>query len=232
MHNPLTTSQGGALPGRYATYDKVERWAALIGAGILLSQAARRKPIVAAGLTLAALPLAYRGIGGRWPGFLDGPAGPNDDTRVALAGAKGQHIQESIRVDRPVHEVYRFWRRLENLPQFMSHLNKVTPYDNLHSRWSAKGPGGVPVEWDAEIINEVEDQVIGWRSLPGSDIVTAGSVHFQPILNGRSTELSVHLQYEPPGGRAGALVATLFGANPSQMIREDLQRLLRLLAVE
>jgi len=210
----------------------VERWAALIGAGILLSQAARRKPILAAGLALAAAPLAYRGLGGRWPSFRASANGRADDTRVALAGSRGLHVQESIRVDRPIADVFRFWRRLENLPRFMSHLNEVTPYDGVHSHWSAKGPGDMAVEWDAEIINEVDGQVIGWRSLPGSDIATAGSVNFVPVAGGRATELSVHLQYEPPGGRAGALVATMLGANPSRTIRQDLERLQRLLAAE
>ena len=85
------------------------------------------------------------------------------------------------------------------------------------------------VEWDAEIINEVEDKVLGWRSLPGSEIITAGAVNFSTVRGGRSTQVSVHLQYEPPARRAGALVATLFGRNPASMIREDLRHLKQLL---
>jgi uncharacterized membrane protein len=134
-----------------------------------------------------------------------------------------------VTIDLPVSEVYRFWRRLENLPRFMYHLESVRELSDRRSRWVATGPVGAKVEWDAEIINTVEDQVIGWRSLPGSDVVTAGSVNFDAANGGRSTELIVHLQYEPPAGRAGGLLASIFGRAPEQMIREDLQRLKQLL---
>jgi uncharacterized membrane protein len=111
----------------------------------------------------------------------------------------------------------------------MTHLEGVTDLGNGRSHWEAKGPAHMKVEWDAEIINEVENKVLGWRSLPGSEIVTAGAVNFSTVRGGRSTQVSVHLQYEPPARRAGALVATLFGRNPASMIREDLRHLKQLL---
>ena len=83
--------------------------------------------------------------------------------------------------------------------------------------------------WEAEIINDVENKVIGWQSLPGGDVVTAGSVNFDTVRDGRSTQVSVHFQYAPPGGRAGSLLAMLFGREPSQTVREDLRRLKQLL---
>jgi uncharacterized membrane protein len=148
---------------------------------------------------------------------------------VALAGRRGIHVRESIRLEEPVSQVYRFWRQLENLPRFMANLEQIVELGNRRSHWVAKGPGHIKVEWDAEIINEIENRVIGWRSLPGGDIATAGSVTFRPARAGRSTEVSVHLQYAPPAGRAGALVAMLAGREPNQTIREDLRRLKQLL---
>ena len=50
----------------------------------------------------------------------------------------------------PVADAYRFWRRLDNLPQFMTHLNRVTTTADGKSHWEAAGPGGLAVEWDAE----------------------------------------------------------------------------------
>jgi len=147
----------------------------------------------------------------------------------ALAGDRGFHVRESIRLEKPVDEVYRYWRQLANLPRFMSYLESVTDLGNGRSHWVAKGPAGVNVAWDAEIINEVENKVIGWRSLPDSDVVTAGSVNFDVVRDGRSTQVSVHLQYAPPAGRAGAWIATLFGREPSQTIREDLRHFKQLL---
>jgi uncharacterized membrane protein len=111
----------------------------------------------------------------------------------------------------------------------MAHLDRVTETSGSHSHWVARGPAGLAVEWDAEIINEVENKLIGWRSLAGSDVVTAGSVNFDAARGGRLTQVSVHLQYAPPAGKAGAFLASLFGREPSQTIREDLRRFKQLL---
>ena len=138
-------------------------------------------------------------------------------------------MREAVRLEVPVADAYRFWRRFDNLPRFMTHLNRVTTMTDGTSHWEAAGPAGLAVEWDAEIINEIENQVLAWRSLPGSDIVTAGSVNFDAVRGGRSTQIKVHLQYAPPAGRAGAFVASLFGREPSQTIREDLRHFKQLL---
>ena len=172
--------------------------------------------------------LLYRGITGRWPEVFNGHAQPNS-TKSALSGDRGIHVRESIRLEVPIADVYRFWRRFENLPQFMTHLDRVTESADGRSHWVTSGPAGLAVEWDAEIINEVENKVLAWRSLPGSDVVTAGSVNFDAARGGRSTQVSVHLQYAPPAGKAGALVASLFGREPSQTIREDLRHFKQLL---
>ncbi len=80
------------------------------------------------------------------------------------------------------------------------------------------------MEWTAEIINEVPNQVIGWRSIEGSDVVSAGSVNFDEAGDGRGTHVRVRLQYSPPGGKVGAAVARLMGRDPATEIREDLSR--------
>ena len=162
---------------------------------------------------------------GKWP-FENGHS---NGTRTALAGARGIHVRESVRLERPVSEVYAIWRQLENLPRVLSHLEQVEEFGDGRSHWVARGPADLGVEWDAEIINEVENRVIAWRSLPESDIVTAGSVTFKPVRGGRATELSVNLQYSPPAGRAGAFLAKIFGREPNQTIREDLRRLKQVL---
>jgi uncharacterized membrane protein len=207
---------------------EAENWLAIGTGALLLISGASRRSVAGACLAMSSAPLLYRGLTGRWPAFLDEYM-PSDDTRMALGGDRGIHVRESIRLELPIADVYRFWRRLENLPRFMSHLDQVTETSDRQSHWVTGGPGGVTVEWDAEIINEVENQILAWRSLPGSDVVTAGSVNFDTVRGGRSTQVSVHLQYAPPGGRAGAFIAWLFGREPSQSIREDLRRFKHLL---
>ena len=205
-----------------------EDWLALGAGALLLLVGVSRRSAVGACLAASSGPLLYRGITGHWPRVLDGHGDANG-TRAALGGERGVHVRESACLEVPAADVYRFWRRLGNLPQFMTHLNSVTETGDGTSHWVAAGPAGLAVEWDAEVINEVENQVLAWRSLPGSDVVTAGSVNFDTIRGGRSTQVTVHLQYAPPAGNAGALIASLFGREPSQTIREDLRRFKQLL---
>jgi uncharacterized membrane protein len=149
-------------------------------------------------------------------------AGLSSDTRAALGGARGTHVLESVTINRPIEELYRFWRNLENLPRFMRHLESVERVTDTISRWRARGPGGAILEWEAEINNEVPNEVIGWRSLENADVVSAGSVNFD--RSGRGARVPVHLQYSPPGGKVGASIARLFGKDAETEIREDLRR--------
>jgi uncharacterized membrane protein len=171
--------------------------------------------------------LIYRGITGRWPSLVRRSS--SDDTKRALGGEGGVHVKASQRLDVPVSVVYRYWRRLENLPQFMTHLDSVTETTSDRSHWVAIGPAGLRFEWDAEIINDRYNSLLAWRSLPGADVVNAGSVNFHQIHDGRGTQVDVHLQYDPPGGKVGAGLATLLGSNPAKAIREDLRRFKQIL---
>ena len=216
------SSTSSAIGG---TPHELERWAGVAMATAVVAYGLSRRSFSGVALAAAAAPLAYRGVTGGWPGLANGAA----DTRVALAGDRGIHVREAIRLEVPLEAVYGFWRRLENLPRFMTHLQEVRDLGGGRSHWVAEGPGDVPVEWDAEIINEVPNKVIGWRSIAGSDIATAGSVHFSTARQGRSTEVSVNLQYAAPGGRATRLLAFVLGRDPAHMIREDLRRVKQLL---
>jgi len=204
---------------------EIERWAGVAMATAVVAFGLSRRSLPGLAMAATAAPLAYRGFTGAWPGFANGAA----DTRVALGGHRGTHVREAIRLEVPLDVVYGFWRRLENLPRFMTHLETVTDLGGGRSRWVARGPAGVPIEWDAEIINEVPNKVIGWRSIPGSDIATAGSVHFATVRQGRSTQVSVNLQYSAPGGAAARALAFVLGRDGAHMIREDLRHVKQLL---
>jgi uncharacterized membrane protein len=106
----------------------------------------------------------------------------------------------------------------------MKHLKSVTMIDDRRSHWVANGPAGSSVEWDAEVINEIENELIGWRSLEGSDVDMAGSVRFEPSAMGNGTRLAVSLQYNPPAGSLGAAVAKMFGTDPKKQVKCDLKR--------
>lgn len=204
-----------------------ERWISAIAAAAVAAYALRRRRHRGLMLPIAGA-LLERAVSGRCAvnqmlgrnSALDEPASPVTSVRRG----EGVRVDERIVLNRPRSEVYRFWRNLENLPRFMDHLESVTVLDEERSHWVAKGPAGSRVEWDAVIHNEIPNQLIAWRSLEGSEVDNAGSVHFSPTQNG-DTEVRVVLRYDPPAGRMGAAVAWLFGEEPSKQVAEDLRRL-------
>ena len=148
---------------------------------------------------------------------------------VSVPAGHGIKVEKSVTINRSPAELYQFWRNLENLPRFMNHLESVKVTDEKRSHWIAKAPAGSTVEWDAEIYNEKEGELIAWRSLEGSDVDNAGSVHFEAAPGGRGSIVRVILKYDPPAGVIGANVAKLFGEEPSQQIEEDLRRFKQLM---
>src|SRR5882724_11612067 len=144
---------------------------------------------------------------------------------VSVPSDEGVRVDKAITIEKPVTEVYSFWRRFENLPRFMRHLESVTVQDDLHSHWAVKMFGGKKLEWDSEIIEQRENEMISWRSVPGADVDNAGSVWFTPIPGGKGTVVRVSLKYVPPAGKAGVLVAKLFSRDAASEIEEDLGRL-------
>lgn len=215
-----------------------ERWLSMLAGGALAAYALKRRELPGGAAALAGAALLYRGATGHCDMYqalgidtaekgTGAIADMGSDTRAQLGGSRGIHVEQAVTVMKPVTEVYRFWRNLENLPKFMQHLETVAEREEGISHWVAKGPAGMKVEWDARIINEVDNKVIGWQSLEGSMISTAGSVNFRET--GRGTEVRVHLQYNPPGGKLGAAVAWMLGEEPSTQVMEDLRRFKRLL---
>jgi uncharacterized membrane protein len=210
-----------------------ERWVSVaIGTAIAIYGLTRRR----GGWILAGFGglLVQRGVSGHCHTYQAlglNTAGTGSDTRRALGGSAGVNVDERVLINRPREELYRFWRNLENLPRFMAHLESVERITETLSRWRAEGPAGTIVEWNAEIINELPPERIGWRSIEGSDVVSAGSVHFEEAGRSR-TRVRVRLQYSPPGGKAGAAIAKLLGRDAATEIRRDLQRFKQLIESE
>ena len=133
------------------------------------------------------------------------------------------HVKKSVTINKSPAELYQFWRNFENLPKFMSHLESVTVTGEKTSFWKAKAPLGTTVEWNAEITSEQENERIGWKSVEGASVPNSGVVQFNPTST-RGTEVRVVLTYESPAGELGAIIAKLFGEEPSQQVYGDLYR--------
>ena len=191
--------------------------AALVGYGL------KRRDWVGMLAALGGTALLYRGATG-YCAVTDtlGHDRRNLDTKEALAGSRGVNVCEAVTIQRSADALYREWRNLEALPEKMKHVQSVQELSAGTSHWCAMGPAGKTFEWDAEILQDIPGKLLSWRSLPGADVISAGSVNFddQP---GHGTRVTVRLQYDPPGGKIGAYVAWLMRQEPSQQIREDLR---------
>lgn len=144
--------------------------------------------------------------------------------RAENHGHEGILVERAVTVNRPKEELYQMWRDFENLPRFMQHLESVhvNDGDSGHSHWVAKGPLGKNIAWDSEIIEERENELLVWKSLPGSTVESMGRVIFMDVPGGLGTIVHVSMQYNPPGGSLGAALAKLFGEEPDRQIHEDL----------
>jgi uncharacterized membrane protein len=148
----------------------------------------------------------------------------------ARSRSRGIDIRKTIHIAAPVEKVYEFWANYENFPRFMRHLKEVRETGPGRSHWIASGPGGVAVEWDAEITEVTPLRVLAWRGVPGSEVENAGSVRFDPDAH-NGTRLTIQLSYQPPAGAVGHAFAKLFGSDPKQAMDEDLVRLKSMLEV-
>jgi uncharacterized membrane protein len=130
---------------------------------------------------------------------------------------------QTVAINKRPEECYQFWRRLENLPTFMDHVESVTVRENGHSHWVVKAPAGTTVEWDAQLIEDGPEG-ISWRSLPGADVENSGSVRFIKAPAGHGTIVTASIKYKPPLGAAGTAIATLFAREPGMQAKSDLRR--------
>jgi uncharacterized membrane protein len=151
----------------------------------------------------------------------DGQVGAADRHRAAQSGSP---LAKAITINRPVDEVYRFWRDYRNLSRIMKNIHSVEELGDGRTRWRAAGPMGMTVEWEAQTVEDRPNELISWRSEPGSQVHHCGRVLFQPAPGNRGTEVHVQMEYAPPGGMLGEKVAFLFGKDPRQQLGEDLRR--------
>jgi uncharacterized membrane protein len=206
---------------------KAERIASIVGGGAMAAIGVARGGIGGLAMALLGGGLLRRGATGNcmtYSALGVNTARPADGKPVRIGAGRGVKISQSITVLKPPDELYQFWRDFRNLPQVMRHLQSVEVTGDEHSHWKASAPFGKTVEWDAEIYTQRENEVIGWRSLAGSQVDTVGSVQFRKAPGERGTEVTVTLKYDPPAGKLGAAIAAIFGESAEHQVKEDLRR--------
>lgn len=156
-------------------------------------------------------------------------AAPTAQAQTSVAHRQGVKVSSAVTIGRPAPELYQFWRDLNNLPRFMSRLETLEERGNGRSHWTLRALAGQKFSWDAEIINDVPNEILAWRSLEGADLDHAGTVRFEALPGGRGTKVKVVMEYRPPAGALGIGAAKLFGADPKQIIETDLRRFKQLM---
>jgi uncharacterized membrane protein len=213
-----------------------------IGAGLVTYGIRRRDPVGLISALIGGLFLqrgatghcvVYQAMGvstGSADAVLDTESRDDVTSRAATVNArKAVKVERSVTIAKPRAELFAFWRNFENLPRFMEHLVSVRVDSSTRSHWTAKAPAGQTVEWDAEIVNEVPDEIIAWKSVGDPDVRNAGAVNFADAPAGRGTIVRVTVDYEPPAGKLGAMLSHFFSEEPDRQIREDLRKFKQLM---
>lgn len=217
--------QSSHSPAQRKNVSDVERIVSTVAGGALAGWSLLRGRIRPLPL-VAGASLIYRGLTGHCSLYraLGIDTARSFSPAVGVRARHGLKVEHHLGIQRPPEELYRIWREPEKLSRVLRHVRSIEAIDERRTHWVAEGPLGSTVEWDAEIINEREPELIAWRSLPGSQVDTAGSIHFQPLAHGRGTLVTVSLKYEPPGGKFTAELAELTGTGCEARIKEDLHR--------
>ncbi|WP_414575390.1 SRPBCC family protein [Anabaena sp. CCY 9402-a] len=204
---------------KQAKASDMERWASLIGGGALVLMGLRQTSLRGVLTALAGGGLIYQGATKQ---------STIQQAQEAIGLNKPIKVEKTVTINKPAEELYHYWHNFENLPRFMKHLKSVKVYNEKpgarRSHWIANAPLGNSVEWDADILEDRENELITWASVEGADIENSGFVRFQPAPANRGTEVKVVLEYNPPGGTLAAIFAKLFGEEPEQQIGDELRR--------
>jgi uncharacterized membrane protein len=150
-------------------------------------------------------------------------------TTESLIDGKGSSVVgRSVTINRPVADLYRYFRDFSNLPNFMENIVSIEVRDDTLSHWVVKAPAGATVSWDARVTEEEPDRFIAWASEPGADVPNSGRVDFRDAGE-RGTVVTATIAYDPPGGIIGKVIAKLFQREPAIQARRDLRRFKQLM---
>ncbi|MBD2246001.1 SRPBCC family protein [Nostoc sp. FACHB-888] len=211
----MTSTSGDKSSTNQPEASEVERWASLIGGGAMVLMGLRQGSLRGALTALAGSGLVYQGATKQ---------STIQKAQEAIGLNQPIKVEKTVTINKSAEELYRFWHDFENLPTFMKHLKSVKVYNEKRSHWVANAPLDNTVEWDADILEDRENEFISWASVEGADIDNSGFVRFKKAPGDRGTEVKVVLEYNPPGGALGATVAKLFGEEPEQQIGDELRR--------
>lgn len=205
---------------------------AVLGA-MMVAWGARERHFLGTIAALGGAALLARSATGHCPGYAAMTTTAEQDR---IAGERGWSAaataRQSIVIDRPRDEVYRFWRDQTNLPRFMQDLEHIERLSDLSTRWTVLGPGGRRLHWVSTIVEDEPPELISWDAGEGADVRNAGWVRFHDAGDGRRTLVEAFMAYEPPAGMLGHAIASLLWRDPGHAMQRNLGQLKQILEAE
>lgn len=223
---PTGTKEHTSRPiGRPPVDDLAERqrWLAAAAGSAMILQGFRQRNTGKWLLTLVGAGLLYQGVSGT------NVLGKLPVVRTMVSKQQGVRVQKIITVNKPPAELYQFWRNLENLPRFMRHVKEVRQLDQEKSHWRVAIIQNIELEWDAHITVDRPNEMIAWETLPGATVGNRGYVKFIPAPGNRGTEVSVALEYDPPGAALGLAAGEMVKFIAAHDIEEDIRAFKRMM---
>jgi uncharacterized membrane protein len=207
--------------------DDIQRWVAGVGGAAILWYGLRQRGMSRWPLAALGAGLLYQGIAGdnlldRIPVAQDIPV-----VRQMTSAPTQLRIRKSLTVNRPADELYAYWHNLENLPTFMKHVKSVQDLGGGRSHWVVNVLTDMELEWDARITEDRPGEMIAWETLPEAQVQNRGYVKFIPTARG--TEVSVSIEYDPPGAMLGRFAGGAVKFIAEQQIKEEIRNFKRLM---
>jgi uncharacterized membrane protein len=208
-----------------------ERWASAIGGSLLMAHGLRRGTFGGLALAMLGGALVYRGYTGHCQAYgalnidTSGKHRADDEEHVH----KGVLVKHTTTINRTPLEIYEFVKDPANHHRYMEHVESVKAEDDGTFAWAIEGPMGSTWRFRSKHINEDPGHLVAWKTLPGGDIESAGAIRLEPSWDGRGTEVTMEINFEPPAGVVGLALGKLFGHDPDAQVRGNLRRLKNIL---
>jgi uncharacterized membrane protein len=228
---------GDTSVAAHKNVSEAERWLSLLGGTALALYGLERRDLQGGLLAVLGAELVRRGATGHCLLYdalnvstaSDATAhGPHRDLPASPAAtvraSRAVKVEHSVTVHRSPEELYTFWRDPLNLPRLFEFVESVEMLSHTRAHWRVRGPAGSTIAWDAEIINEIPNELLAWKSVGDADIPNAGSLHFRTAPEGDATDFRLVLEYQPPAGHLGAWIAKVVAENPDVQVRHALRR--------
>jgi uncharacterized membrane protein len=232
---------GDTSVAAHKNVSETERWLSVLGGAVLALYGLERHDLQGGLLAVLGAELVRRGATGHCLVYdalnvstaSDATAhGPHRDLPASPAAtvraSRAVKVEHAVTVRGSAEELYAFWRNPLNLPRLFEFVESVEMLGDTRAHWRARGPAGTTIEWDAEIINDIPNELLAWKSIGDADIPNAGSLHFRSAPGGGATEVRLVLEYQPPAGHLGAWIAKHVAEDPNAQVRDALQRFKRL----